>query len=107
MQTLDSYVAEHEIDSARISVIKVDAKGGELEVLEGARDTLAAGAPHVVVKVIPHRPGERGNEILKYMEGLGYKADAPAGDLAGEVVYTRAREVTQEARRAGAPAASR
>jgi FkbM family methyltransferase len=107
MQTLDSYVAEHEIDPARISVIKVDAEGGELEVLEGARDTLAAGAPHVVVEVIPHRPGERADEILKYMEGLGYKADAPAGDLAGEVVFTRAREVTQEARRAGAPAASR
>ena len=107
MQTLDSYVAEHEIDPARISVIKVDAEGGELEVLEGARDTLAAGAPHVVVEVIPHRPGERANEILEYMKGLGYKADAPAGDLAGEVIFTRAREDTQEARRAGAPAASR
>jgi FkbM family methyltransferase len=107
IQTLDSYVAEHEIDPARISVIKVDAEGGELEVLEGARDTLAAGGPHVVVEVIPHRPGERANEILEYMKGLGYKADAPAGGVGGEVIFTPAREVTQESRRAGAPAASR
>jgi FkbM family methyltransferase len=103
MQTLDEYVAEHEIDPTRISVIKVDAEGGELEVLKGARDTLAAGAPHVVVEVIPQRPGEPARELLDYMRGLGYEADAPAGD----VVFTRTRVVTPEGRRADAPAASR
>jgi FkbM family methyltransferase len=103
MQTLDEYVAEHEIDPARIGVIKVDAEGGELEVLEGARNTLAAGAPHVVVEVIPHRPGERAREVLDYMRDLGYEADAPAGD----VVFTRSKAVTREEHRAGAPAASR
>jgi hypothetical protein len=103
MQTLDEYVAEHEIDPTRISVIKVDAEGGELEVLKGAGDTLAAGAPHLVVEVIPQRPGEPARELLDYMRGLGYEADAPAGD----VVFTRTRIVTPEGRRAGAPAASR
>src|SRR5262245_15736021 len=103
MQTLDEYVAEHDIDPARIGVIKVDAEGGELEVLEGARKTLAAGAPHVVVEVIPHRPGERAREVLDYMRDLGYEADAPAGD----VVFTRSKAVTREEHRAGAPAASR
>jgi FkbM family methyltransferase len=103
MQTLDEYVAEHEIDPARISVIKVDAESGELEVLEGARNTLAAGAPHVVVEVIPQRPGERAREVLDYMRDLGYEADAPAGD----VVFTRSKAVTRKDRRAGAPAASR
>jgi hypothetical protein len=107
MQTLDSYVAEHEIDPSRISVIKIDAEGGELEVLQGARETLAAGAPRVVVEVIPHRPGERASEILEYMDRLGYAADPPAGDVAGEVVFTRAREAEQEGRRAGALVASR
>lgn len=102
MQTLDEYVAEHEIDLTSISVIKVDAEGGELEVLKGARNTLAAGAPHVVVEVIPHRPGEPARELVEYMRGLGYEADAPAGD----VVFTRTRIVTPEGRRAGAPTAS-
>jgi FkbM family methyltransferase len=103
MQTLDEYVAEHDLDPARISVIKVDAEGGELEVLQGARNTLAAGAPHVVVEVIPHRPGERAREVLDYMRGLGYEPDAPAGD----VVFTRSKAVTREGAWAGAPAASR
>jgi FkbM family methyltransferase len=103
MQTLDEYVAEHEIDPTRISVIKVDAEGGELEVLKGARDTLAAGAPDVVVEVIPQRPGEPAGELLDYMRGLGYEADAPAGD----VVFTRTRIVRPEGRWADAPAASR
>jgi FkbM family methyltransferase len=103
MQTLDEYVAQHEIDPTRISVIKVDAEGGELEVLKGARDTLAVGAPHLVVEVIPQRPGEPAGELLDYMRGLGYEADAPAGD----VVFTRTRIVTPEGRRADAPAASR
>jgi FkbM family methyltransferase len=103
MQTLDDYVAEHDLDPARISVVKVDAEGGELEVLKGARNTLAAGAPHVVVEVIPQRPGEPARELVEYMRGLGYEADA----LAGDVVFTRTRIVTPEGRRAGAPAASR
>jgi hypothetical protein len=103
MQTLDDYVAEHEIDLTRISVIKVDAEGGELDVLKGARDTLAAGAPHVVVEVIPQRPGEPARELLEYMRGLGYEADAPAGD----VVFTRTRILTPEGRRADAPGPSR
>jgi FkbM family methyltransferase len=103
MQTLDEYVAEHEIDPARISVIKVDAEGGELDVLKGAQNTLAAGAPHVVVEVIPHRPGEPAREVMEYMRGLGYEADADAGD----VVFTPTRIVEPEQRRAGAPAASR
>jgi FkbM family methyltransferase len=103
MQTLDDYVAEHEIDLTRISVIKIDAEGGELEVLKGARNTLAAGAPHVVVEVIPHRPGEPARELMEYMRGLGYEADAPAGD----VVFTRTRIVTLEGRRAGVPGPSR
>src|SRR5262249_16332755 len=67
MQTLDGYVAEHELDPTRISMIKVDAEGGELDVLKGARNTLVTGAPHVVVEVIPQRPGERAREIMDYM----------------------------------------
>jgi FkbM family methyltransferase len=103
IQTLDDYVAEHDLDPARISVVKVDAEGGELQVLKGARNTLSAGAPVVVVEVIPRRPGEPARELVEYMRGLGYEADAPAGD----VVFTRTRIVTPEGRRAGAPAASR
>jgi FkbM family methyltransferase len=103
IQTLDDYVAEHEIEPARVSVVKIDAEGGELEVLKGARNTLAAGAPHVVVEVIPQRPGEPARELVEYMRGLGYEADAPAGD----VVFTRTRIATPEGRRAGAPTASR
>jgi FkbM family methyltransferase len=103
MQTLDDYVAERDLDPARISVIKIDAEGGELDVLKGARNTLAAGAPHVVVEVIPHRPGEPAKEVVEYMRDLGYEADAAAGD----VVFTPTRIVKPEERPAGARAASR
>ena len=74
------------------------------KVSEGRPNALAAGAPHVVVEVIPQRPGERARgAVLEYMRGLGYEADAPAGD----VVFTPTRIVTREGRRADAPAASR
>jgi FkbM family methyltransferase len=46
--TLDSFVAEHGID--RIDLVKIDVEGAELSVLDGAKETLSALQPMVVLE---------------------------------------------------------
>jgi FkbM family methyltransferase len=84
-QRFDEYAGEQRIDPERIGLIKVDAEGAELEVLRGMRGVLENANPAVVVELIPHRPGERPQEVMRFMTGLGYRPDAPTGD----VVFTK------------------
>jgi len=42
IRALDSFVAEEKVD--QIDLMKIDAEGHEMEVMEGARETLIAGA---------------------------------------------------------------
>ena len=46
--TLDAFVAEHRID--RIDLVKIDVEGAELSVLDGAKKTLSAMQPKVVLE---------------------------------------------------------
>jgi len=46
--TLDAFVAEHGID--RIDLVKIDVEGAELSVLDGAKETLSAMQPKVVLE---------------------------------------------------------
>lgn len=103
MNSLDSYLQEGEIDPGRISLIKVDAEGAELEVLRGMRKALGDGGPPVVVEVLPHRPGERAAEVVEYMESLGYRANVPSGD----VLFTKPGGRAGGSRRSSRPAGAR
>ncbi|HEU4977669.1 MAG TPA: FkbM family methyltransferase [Solirubrobacteraceae bacterium] len=80
MVALDDYVAERGIDAERISFIKLDLEGCELEALQGARGTLAAASAPVLVELIPDRMralGQDPEELLALMNGLGYEPWAP------------------------------
>lgn len=46
--TLDSFVAEHGIE--RVDLVKIDVEGAELSVLDGAKETLSALRPKVVLE---------------------------------------------------------
>jgi FkbM family methyltransferase len=63
---LDEWTAERHIE--RIDVIKIDAEGAELEILEGARATLVQFRPRLLVQAYHTRNGvrtfERCAEIL-------------------------------------------
>jgi len=50
--TLDRVVADQQL--ARVDFIKIDVEGGELDVLAGARDTLARFRPAVVMEFSAH-----------------------------------------------------
>jgi FkbM family methyltransferase len=68
MLTLDS------LELARIDLIKIDVEGMELQVLEGARESIRRSKPHLVVETI------KGDEksILELLEAEGYRT-FPAG----------------------------
>lgn len=63
MLTLDS------LDLARIDLIKIDVEGMELQVLEGARESIQRSKPQLVVESI--KADE--NAITEMLEGEGYR----------------------------------
>lgn len=72
--SIDDHVAAHEMDPARISLIKIDVEGSELGVLKGAINTLAASPAAVVVEYILdriRRQGEPPNDIMDLMRATG------------------------------------
>jgi FkbM family methyltransferase len=75
MTTLDGYVSEHGIDPQRISLIKLDVEGAELDALRGAHDTLAATQAAVLVEYLPERMrhlGQDPEELFRLMRSSGF-----------------------------------
>ena len=79
-RTLDSFLAER--GSTRVDVLKIDVEGAELEVLRGARATLAAN-PHVVLLLDLHpQMGVNVAEVAAFLTGLGFTLHATAAPYA-------------------------
>jgi FkbM family methyltransferase len=82
MTTLDSYAADHGIE--RIDVVKIDAEGGEPQVLDGASRLLDSGAIRCIIIEINDlalaRSGLNGAAVVDRLTGYGYVL-TPMGPL--------------------------
>jgi FkbM family methyltransferase len=79
--TLDDFVAERGI--TRIDFIKMDIQGAEILLLEGARRTLSALRPNLIVEVSPQDMagiGKDSRDLLKMLEACGYRIHELRGD---------------------------
>jgi FkbM family methyltransferase len=70
LRSLDSLAAEHRLD--RIDLMKIDVEGGERQVLEGARATLARYRPVLVLET-GHEAGDDRQAVRDLLGGLGYR----------------------------------
>jgi FkbM family methyltransferase len=68
-----------DINLQRVGIIKIDVEGAELDVIEGARETLSEHMPFVICEVLPvyrieQNPErfERQTKLVSIMSGLGY-----------------------------------
>ena len=72
--TLDGLVETLGID--RVSLIKIDVDGSELDVLEGARDVIRRDHPTVVFELCPYLltdAGKSAHELVTYFTSQGYE----------------------------------
>jgi FkbM family methyltransferase len=86
MRTIDAFRAE---SGLRPSVIKIDAEGYELRVLEGARECLRADRPPLLLEIAEEwttRFGYRPAEIVRFLREHNYVCSAL---LFGGVVHER------------------
>jgi len=67
---------DHLIDTYSIvpTIIKIDTEGAEVEILEGAKETLKRFRPLVILEVHPWREKETIEKIRELKKNLGYKA---------------------------------
>jgi FkbM family methyltransferase len=73
--TLDEHLGEVGVDPDRISVIKIDVEGSELDVLAGARETLRHTHAALIVEYAPRRlraTGSSPEELEGFLRSLGY-----------------------------------
>ena len=70
--TLDSFINENHLEKP--DIIKIDAEGLDIDVLDGARDTLASNVEIVLVEVGVMNKNIKNNalNVLNYMENLGF-----------------------------------
>ena len=72
VSTLDRWSKDKRI--SRIDLIKIDAEGAEIEILEGAQATLARFHPHLLLQAYHLRNGSRTFERCAHMlKSQGYK----------------------------------
>jgi FkbM family methyltransferase len=71
MVTLDSLLAD---ETARISVIKIDAEGYELFILQGATRTLNSHSPSILIELLNE---DNKNETDNFLENFGYSQGRP------------------------------
>ena len=59
-------------------LIKIDVEGAELNVLKGAKETLARCSPRIMIEIHPHLLFEfktSSDEVLMFLDGEGYQID--------------------------------
>lgn len=74
---IDDYVNDNAIDPSRVSFVKIDAEGAELDAIRGMEGALARMSGAVVVEFFPSRMrthGDDPDQLLATMAGLGYRA---------------------------------
>lgn len=74
LTTLDSVRAQLGLE--RVDLLKIDVEGAELEVLRGARETIASAQPWIVVEVnrgTSQNARVRPEDILDFLAGHGYR----------------------------------
>jgi hypothetical protein len=72
---LDQWAEENNID--RLDFVKIDVDGFEVDVLEGARQTLKRFRPQIMMEFAPYVFRERGrtfNELVTLLRQEGYQA---------------------------------
>ena len=80
LESLDEFIAEHCPDR-RVTLIKCDVEGHELEVLRGAERLLKRHRPSLLFECeARHRPGGRVRDVFGYLESLGYRGSFFWGD---------------------------
>ena len=57
----------------KISFIKIDVEGHELNVIEGARNTIEKHKPNLLIEIEEKHTHKKLSESLYYIENLGYK----------------------------------
>lgn len=90
--TLDEAIAE--LGVRRVHLIKLDVDGHELEVLSGARTTLARHRPRIIMELAPYTLEERGQDysmLLSIFGDLGYRFQ----DLGGRPLEKAGRPVPE------------
>ncbi len=73
-ETLDSYYKRKKLH--RVNMIKIDTEEADLQVIEGAKDTLKKYHPYLIVEVFGlsmNTDKKRKYEIIQYLAQLGYK----------------------------------
>jgi len=74
VRTLDSFVRDLNIE--RLNLIKVDVEGHELQVLQGAAESLTRFQPRILFELSVenwHRAGYDFDDIAEFFESLGYR----------------------------------
>jgi FkbM family methyltransferase len=65
---------DHQLDGARIALLKVDVEGHELAVFRGAVRTLSEHGPTLLFETeARHLSGRSPHEVFSFLSGLGYR----------------------------------
>lgn len=78
LKRLDDVLTEGE--KKKVSMIKIDVEGHELEALEGAKDTLNTADPLVIFEVLPSEIANGTSAAKQYLEEQGYISFAELAD---------------------------
>lgn len=94
MTTIDNFVRDYQLE--KVDYIKVDAEGLDIEVLEGAKNTIQTFSPDLYVEYLnlgSSKKDDTSSEGLlvleQYLHGLGYNTVAIHHDL-----FATKREIT-------------
>jgi FkbM family methyltransferase len=78
--TVDAFVERRGI--AKVDLMKIDAEGAELAILQGSRETLSRCKPVILAEVradLSDRFSASREEIFEYMRSCGYSVYSPRG----------------------------